>query len=291
VAVKVIDVGLKFNGTLSKRTKTDYIILHHSASSNASVEAIHNYHMNGRGWMGIGYNFYVRKDGSIYQGRPEWAVGAHATGYNDKSIGVCAEGNFEAEKMPEAQKKAIIELARELKQKYPNAQIKRHKDFAATSCPGKNYPYDEIVQDVNKKEGDNVATILKKGDKGSAVKKLQQDLMTLGYSLAPYGADGDFGKVTEEAVKKFQKDHNLKVDGIAGPQTLGKIEELLKKKEQQAQQTDIKKLQDKIKQLEVDLQNANAKILTAEKRANNAEKELTKYKNLVANIKKIISEV
>ena len=36
MAVKVIDVGLKFNGTLSKRTKTDYIILHHSASSNTS---------------------------------------------------------------------------------------------------------------------------------------------------------------------------------------------------------------------------------------------------------------
>ena len=67
MAVKVIDVGLKFNGALSKRTKTDYIILHHSASSNASVEAIHNYHMNGRGWKGIGYNFYVRKDGKIYQ--------------------------------------------------------------------------------------------------------------------------------------------------------------------------------------------------------------------------------
>ncbi len=50
-------------------------------------------------------------------------------------------------------------------------------------------------------------------------------------------------------------------------------------------------LQDKIKQLEAELQNVNAKILTAEKRANDAEKELTKYKNLVANIKKIISEV
>ncbi len=74
MAVKVIDVGLKFNGTLSKRTKTDYIILHHSASSNTSVEAIHNYHINGRGWKGIGYNFYVRKDGKIYQGRPSWAV-------------------------------------------------------------------------------------------------------------------------------------------------------------------------------------------------------------------------
>lgn len=284
MAVKVIDVGLKFNGALSKRTKTDYIILHHSASSNASVEAIHNYHINGRGWKGIGYNFYVRKDGKIYQGRPEWAVGAHATGYNDKSIGVCAEGNFEAEKMPEAQKQAIIELVQDLKQKYPNAQIKRHKDFAATACPGKNYPFDEIIQAVNKKEGDNV--ILKNGSRGDAVKQLQANLNKLGFNCGT--ADGIFGVKTEAAVKAFQKAYGLAVDGIAGPATLGKIEELLKKQEQQP---DVKVLQDKIKQLEIDLQNANAKVLTAEKRANDAEKELTKYKNLVANIKKIISEV
>ena len=98
MAVKVIDVGLKFNGTLSKRTKTDYIILHHTAATQGTVQAIHNYHVNGRGWKGIGSNFYGRKDGSIYQGRPEWAVGAHATGYNDKSIGVCAETTFRRRK-------------------------------------------------------------------------------------------------------------------------------------------------------------------------------------------------
>jgi len=245
VAVKVIDVGLKFNGALSKRAKTDYIILHHAAATHGTVQAIHNYHVNGRGWKGIGYNFYVRKDGSIYQGRPEWAVGAHATGYNDKSIGVCAEGNFEAEKMPEAQKQAIIELVRELKQKYPNAQIKRHKDFAATSCPGKNYPFDEIAQAINKKEGDNVAA-MRKGDKGSAVKKLQQDLMTLGYSLAPYGADSSFGRVTEEAVKKFQKDNKLAVDGIVGPATQKKIEELLKAKSSKPA-SDYKKMYEEMK--------------------------------------------
>ncbi len=277
MAVKVIDVGLKFNGTLSKRTKTDYIILHHTAATQGTVQAIHNYHMNGRGWKGIGYNFYVRKDGSIYQGRPEWAVGAHATGYNDKSIGVCAEGNFEAEKMPEAQKQGIIELIKELKKKYPNAQIKRHKDFAATACPGKNYPFDEIIQAVNKKEDDTV--LLKNGSRGDAVKQLQTNLNKLGFNCG--NADGIFGVKTEAAVKAFQKAYGLAVDGIAGPATLGKIEELLKK---QNQQPDVKALQDRIKQLESELQQEKAKLLTTESMAN-------KYKKAIADIKKIISEV
>ncbi len=192
MAVKVIDVGLKLNGTLSKRTKTDYIILHHSASSNASVEAIHNYHINGRGWTGIGYNFYVRKDGSIYRGRPEDTIGAHTEGYNSRSIGICAEGNFEVETMPDVQKRVIIELLRELGKRYTNAQIKRHKDFAATACPGKNYPLNEIIQAVNKKEDDIV--LLKNGSRGDAVKHLQTNLNKLGFNCGT--ADCIFGVKT-----------------------------------------------------------------------------------------------
>ena len=179
--------------------------------------------------------------------------------------------------MPDAQKQAIIELMRELKQKYPNAQIKRHKDFAVTACPGKNYPFDEIIQAVNKKEGDNV--ILKNGSRGDAVKQLQTNLNKLGFNCGT--ADGIFGVKTEAAVKAFQKAYGLAVDGIAGPATLGKIEELLKK---QNQQPDVKVLQDRIKQLESELQQVNAKLLTTESMAN-------KYKKAIGNIKNIISEV
>lgn len=61
-------------------------------------------------------------------------------------------------------------------------------------------------------------TVLKKGVKSNAVKKMQTFLIKLGY-LNSY-ADGDFGSVTEIAVKKFQKENGLYVDGIAGIQTL-----------------------------------------------------------------------
>ena len=55
---------------------------------------------------------------------------------------------------------------------------------------------------------------LKKGCEGSDVAELQSDLTKLGYSLPRYGADGDFGSETESAVKAFQTDYGLKVDGV-----------------------------------------------------------------------------
>lgn len=62
---------------------------------------------------------------------------------------------------------------------------------------------------------------LEKGSKGNAVKAIQILLIGTepGYSCGKYGADGDFGSATLEAVKKFQKAKGLTADGIVGPKT------------------------------------------------------------------------
>ena len=65
---------------------------------------------------------------------------------------------------------------------------------------------------------------LRKGSKGAAVTDLQTMLLKLGYDLGPCGIDGDFGKATEAAVKSFQSDHRLEVDGVVGPVTYGELE-------------------------------------------------------------------
>ena len=56
--------------------------------------------------------------------------------------------------------------------------------------------------------------LIRRRDKGEKVKALQAGLMKLGYPLSRYGADGDYGNETEEAVKKFQKDRGLPVDAV-----------------------------------------------------------------------------
>ena len=65
---------------------------------------------------------------------------------------------------------------------------------------------------------------LKNGSKGESVKQLQEKLLALGYSLPRYGADGSFGAETERAVKLFQQDNGLTVDGIAGKLTLAALD-------------------------------------------------------------------
>lgn len=73
-------------------------------------------------------------------------------------------------------------------------------------------------------EEDKQMKTIRRGDKGEAVKDLQKKLMILGYQLPRYGADGSFGNETLAAVKAFQKDHGLNVDGVAGPATLSALD-------------------------------------------------------------------
>lgn len=71
------------------------------------------------------------------------------------------------------------------------------------------------------------ATILRKGSTGPEVKSLQKKLLQIGYYLGSYGADGDYGDATVTAVRKFQKDNSLAVDGEAGPNTLAAVNKVL----------------------------------------------------------------
>lgn len=91
--MQIIETNLPTNGSFSRRNKTDEIILHHAEASRASVEEVNRWHLE-RGWTGIGYHFYIRKDGKVYRGRPEWAVGAHAQGCNSRAIGYLLRGQL-----------------------------------------------------------------------------------------------------------------------------------------------------------------------------------------------------
>ena len=142
--MEIIETNLQFNSNNSPMKKVEGIALHHSGVAvSQSVEVIHNYHKS-KGWAGIGYHYYVRKDGSVYRGRPENMAGAHCPGVNSISIGICAEGNFNEEAMSDVQKQAIIELVKDIKSRYDIKWIKGHREIISTDCPGTNFPLEEI---------------------------------------------------------------------------------------------------------------------------------------------------
>ena len=72
-------------------------------------------------------------------------------------------------------------------------------------------------------------TYIKFGNRGDAVKTLQENLIKLGYSCGPDGADGQFGFNTLVAVTKFQRAQKLEVDGVVGPLTQAAIQKALNK--------------------------------------------------------------
>lgn len=85
--------------------------------------------------------------------------------------------------------------------------------------------FDHTEQPEQAKEyGDRT---LRRGMSGSDVRALQMDLIALGYSCGVCGADGDFGRATESAVKAFQRDTHLTVDGIAGRNTYAALNDRL----------------------------------------------------------------
>ena len=135
-------------GSLPNPRRIDKIILHCSATPEGedfSVEQIRKMHI-ARGFTDIGYHWYIRRDGTIYKGRDESKVGAHTTGQNSYSIGVCYCGgcpprsvknwaNQGKDTRTPAQKAAIIKLCKELKSRYPEATLHGHNEFANKACP------------------------------------------------------------------------------------------------------------------------------------------------------------
>jgi len=115
------------------------LVVHHSASSSktTTVEKITSWHKQ-RGFTTIGYHYVILHDGTVKKGRPDSMVGAHVSGKNSNSIGICVAGNFEEENPTEAQAASLRALLVELQKECVGAKVTWHREQAATLCPGKN---------------------------------------------------------------------------------------------------------------------------------------------------------
>ena len=120
----------------------DKIIIHCSATlpgQRVDVETITRWHKQ-RGFKTIGYHFFIDRSGTIHAGRPLEQQGAHCKGQNAHSIGICYEGGLNKEGKPYdtrtiLQRIAMKELVAQLQERFTEATVHGHREFANKACP------------------------------------------------------------------------------------------------------------------------------------------------------------
>jgi N-acetylmuramoyl-L-alanine amidase len=147
--VELKDAGLSFKSPLKSidPAKVDFVVIHHTANANPAwgVKECHKSHQNDRGWSGIGYNYFIEQDGTVYEGRADIDkdyIGAHVEGYNSRSVGICLAGHYDKQTPTAANLEVLAKVTAMLLRRYhlPTTAIRYHSELADKSCPGKNFP-------------------------------------------------------------------------------------------------------------------------------------------------------
>ncbi|MCP3673963.1 MAG: hypothetical protein GY829_05780 [Gammaproteobacteria bacterium] len=123
--------------------KIKFIVVHCSDTSpamNVTTNDLRQWHVVERGWNDIGYHWFIKRDGTVYDCRPESVTGAHCPVINDCSIGICLEGGqFGSNDYTDVQLAGLSGLVYELKGRYNNAAVTGHNHFTSSkTCPNFN---------------------------------------------------------------------------------------------------------------------------------------------------------
>lgn len=132
-------------------SQIEEIIVHHSGVTGQNSEDYANYHVGHNGWPGIGYHYVIENPNNlgdsrsiIVQGNPLDNISYHTVGQNTKSVAICVSGNFEIEEPTPEQMEALTWLIAHIRGELPQElEVYGHRDFSATSCPGRNL-YDKL---------------------------------------------------------------------------------------------------------------------------------------------------
>ena len=127
-------------------SKVTGIALHHMAHPTAGMDEIHQWHL-ARGWKGFAYNYWIDFKGNVYECRGLNAGGGLLDPLNDVIISIGFQGDYDkTQEMPRKQLLAGCELIRYLRIKIPSISLAAgHKHWQATSCLGKYFPLQEMI--------------------------------------------------------------------------------------------------------------------------------------------------
>jgi N-acetyl-anhydromuramyl-L-alanine amidase AmpD len=209
----------------------DKVYLHCSASDNPAhddIEVIRDWHVNSNGWNDVGYHYFIRKSGRVETGRNLEHTPAAQGGHNRGTIAICLHG-LKVDQFSVKQFRALSKLCRDINTAYDHQlTFHGHCEVSNKTCPVFDYrtvlglDSDGLMvraPDTGRPKAEPRETsypILRTTSSGPAVAHLQQLLKNNGHKIA---VDGEFGRETVEAVRKFQQKNKLVVDGIVGALT------------------------------------------------------------------------
>ncbi len=133
--------------------KIHTIVIHYSATypdqdiSRYDIDGMHRE----RGFREIGYHWFIRRDGTLEEGRAEGTLGAHVKGHNSGTIGICFAGGIERNTGPNVgvwnptpeQEKTMLQLIADIQRRHPSARkVVGHRNLGPSQCPGR----DDVAQ-------------------------------------------------------------------------------------------------------------------------------------------------
>ena len=116
-------------------------------SMDIGYDEIRVWHVVENKWSDVGYNYIIRRNGLLENGRDldkdgdvNEEIGAHARGHNVDSIGICLVGGMDEDGKPDcnftiAQYEALSMLFDELDIKFPGIKLSGHRDYSDKECP------------------------------------------------------------------------------------------------------------------------------------------------------------
>ncbi|MGQ8334910.1 peptidoglycan recognition protein family protein [Sunxiuqinia sp. A32] len=209
-------------------------IIIHQEMGESSIEQVNKYHtkpgvqnhISEKGCPHFCYHYGIRKNGEIVQANELSDIVWHCSGQNTSAVGIMLEGNFAGPghelgtSAPTGEQlKAIENLVNFLLKslQLSNYDVFGHYHFGKPACPG------YIIQEwIEKKRPET--NFMNKVEVEKSATNVQKLLKKLDYAVGK--ADGIMGVKTLAAIKNFQADHQLEVDGIVGPQTWNTLTKL-----------------------------------------------------------------
>ncbi len=199
-------------------------IIVHQELGESSIENVNAYHISTKnhispkGCPRICYHYGIRKNGEVVQMNELSSVVWHTSGHNTSGIGIMMVGNFSGLGNTTAQSEPTSEQLESLAQliiylqnafNLTNQDVYGHYHFGKPSCPG--YTIQEWVESKRNELSSNIENVQK------SISEIQKRLNQLGYTAGV--VDGIMGVKTLSAIRNFQSDNHLIVDGVVGPQT------------------------------------------------------------------------